>query len=388
MKTITKTCKVKLNIPKDRKKDILETLRQYNYALNFCIDEAWKPDRKIINKAKLHKLTYYPLREKTQLPANYICSARNKACDAIKGNVIKWHNRKKASKPSFKSFSFIQCDKRTVTIKDKWCTFSTINGRVKANYFLGDYQKQILDDPNYEFRTATLTYKNGNFFLNITIVKPALVKKPETVMGVDLGIKNIAVCSTGRFFKSGLLNDKRRQFREKRAKLQKKGTRSCKKVLQRLSARENRFSDWILHNISRQIVNEAVNHNVEVIAFEKLTDIREKAKRWRKKERAKVNLWAFSKLQQFVQYKALELGIDTVFIEAKHTSQRCSKCGHIEASNRNGLNFVCKHCNYSLNSDYNAAKNIAIKVLSGKSPDWTGLPSKLALKTQAIGLEV
>lgn len=386
MRTITKTCKIKLDIPKNRKQDILDTFKQYNYALNFCIDEAWKPERKIINKSTLHKLTYYPLRKKTNLPANFICAARNKACDVIRGNIIRWHNHKKASKPIFKPFSAIQFDKRTLTIKNSDCTFSTVNGRIKANYFLGEYQKQILNDPNYDFRTATLTYKNGNFFLNIIIVKPALIKQPEVVMGIDLGIKNIAVCSTGKFFGSGLLNDKRRQFRDKRAKLQSKGTRSCKKVLQRISGRENRFSDWILHSISRQIVNEAINHKAEVIAFEKLTDIRERAKQWRKAERAKVNFWTFAKLQQFVQYKALEIGIDTVFVEAKYTSQKCSKCGHIESSNRKGLSFVCKHCGYSLNADYNASKNIAIKALSGKSPDWAEPPCKLALKTEFISV--
>ncbi|MBT9150824.1 MAG: hypothetical protein DDT40_01003 [candidate division WS2 bacterium] len=382
MKAITKTCKAKLNIPEEQIQDILETFRQYNYALNFAVEQAWKPERKIINKSKLHKLTYYPLREKTNLPANFICSARNKACDVIRGNIIKWYNHKKATKPIFKPFSAIQFDKRTLTIKNRYCTFSTVKGRVNANYFLGDYQKQILDDPNYEFRTATLTYKNGNFFLNMTIVKPALIKKPETVMGIDLGIKNIAVTSTGKFFKSGLLNDSRRQFREKRAKLQSKGTRSCKKVLQRLSGRETSFNNWVLHNISRQIVNEAINHDVQVIVFEKLTDIRESVKQWRKEERVKVNLWAFSKLQQYTQYKAFEAGINTVFVEAEYTSQRCSKCGHMEAANRNGFNFVCKGCPYSLNADFNASKNIAIKVLSGKSPDWIGLPSKLALKTK------
>lgn len=382
MRAITKTCKIKLNIPEERKQDILETFRQYNFALNFAIEQAWKPGRKIINKSRLHKLTYYPLKEKTNLPANFICSARNKACDVIRRNIIRWHNHKKASKPIFKPFSAIQFDKRTLSLKNRSCTFSTVNGRVKADYFVGEYQKQILDDPNYEFRTATLTFKNGDFFLNITIVKPVLIKKPKAVMGVDLGIKNIAVTSTGKFFKSGFLNDNRRQFREKRAKLQSNATRSCKKVFRRISGRENRFVNWILHNISRQIINEAINHNAEVIAFEKLIGIRERVKQWRKKERAKVNLWAFSKLQQYVQYKALEVGIDTVFVEAKYTSQRCSKCGHIEAANRNSLNFICKHCNYSLNADYNASKNIAIKVLSGKSPDWAESPSKLALKTK------
>jgi len=386
MQTITKTCKVKLNISEDRKQDIFETFKQYNYALNFAITQAWKPERKIINKAILHKETYYPLRETTKLPANFICSARNKACDVIRLNIIKWHNHKRASKPTFKSFSAIQLDARTLTIKNRSCTFSTINGRIKADYYLGDYQKQILDDVNYEFRTATLTYKNNSFFLNITITKPALIKKPDAVMGVDCGIKNIAVTSSGKFFKSGFLNDRRRQFRDKKAKLQSKGTRSAKKVLQRLSGRENRFANWVLHNVSRKIVNEAIISNAQVIAFEKLTDIRERANYWRKKERAKVNLWAFSKLQQYVQYKALEVGIDTFFVKPQYTSQRCSKCGHIKPSNRNGFSFVCKHCNYSLHADLNASKNISIKALEGKNPSWVEPPSKLALKTKFISV--
>ncbi|MEW6170546.1 MAG: transposase [Candidatus Omnitrophota bacterium] len=383
MRTITKTCKVKLNIPDNRKSDILKTFEQYIFALNYSIDKAYEPDKKIINKSKLHKLTYYALKELTELPANYICSARNKACDIVRGNIIKWSNGKRASKPTYKAFS-IQMDKRTLTIKNRHCTFSTINGRVKADYILGDYQKQILDDPNYEFRTATLTCKNDCFFLNITIVKPALVKQPEIVMGVDLGIKNIAVTSTGRFFSSGILNDMRRQSQERRGNIQQKGTKSAHGLIRRLSRKENRFSNWILHNISRQIVNEALEKKVDVIAFENLTDIREKANYWRKKQKHRISLWAFDKLQNYVQYKALESGIDTVFVEAKYTSQRCSKCGHIESSNRNGLSFVCKHCNYSLNADYNASKNIAIKAISCKSPDMVSRPCKLGLKAEVI----
>jgi len=104
METITKTCKVKLDIPEERKPDILETFKQYNDALNFAIEQAWKPEKKIINKSKLHKLTYYPLREKTQLPANFICSARNKACDVIRFNIINGTIIKKLLSPSLNLF--------------------------------------------------------------------------------------------------------------------------------------------------------------------------------------------------------------------------------------------------------------------------------------------
>ena len=384
MRKIIKTCKVKLDIPEERKQDVFETFRQYNFALNFCINEAWKPEKKIINKSKLHKLVYYPLKEKTNLQANLICSARNKACDVIKLCVINWSKKKKATKPTFKPFCAIQLDKRTVTIKNRECTISTINGRVKAKYLLGDYQKKILDDTNYEFRTATLSYNGKDFFLNITVIKPALVKKPETILGIDLGIKNIAVTSTGKFFKAGILNDKRRQFAERRSKIQKKGTRSAHLLLKRIGGRENRFVNWVLHNISRQIIKEAKRVNAQVIAMENLNGIRESVKKWRKSEKHKVSLWAFSKLQSYIHYKALEEGIDVWFLDPKYSSQRCSRCGHIQHSNRNGGSFSCKHCGYSVHADFNASKNLAIFALEGKSPSWAGQPCKLGLKSGAF----
>ena len=387
MKTITKTCEVKLNIPDERKQDVLETFKQYNYALNFCVDKAWQSDKKIINKSKLHKLTYYPLREKTDLPANLLCSARDKACDMVKLCVINWHKHKKASKPTFAPFCAIQFDKRTLTIKNRECTFSTVNSRVKAKYLLGEYQKKMLDDPNYELRTATLTYNGKDFFLNIVIKKPVLVKKPETVIGVDLGVNNIAVISTGKFFKAGLLNDKRQQFAQRRAKIQQKGTRSAHLLLKRLGKRENRFVKWFLHNVSKQIVEEAKRVDAQVIAMEDLNGIRESVKRWRKKEKHKVSLWAFSKLQAYIQYKALEAGIDVWFVDPKYSSQRCSKCGYISRSNRpDQSHFTCKNCSYSIHADYNASKNIAIFALEGKSPSWAGQPSKLALKSGGLFL--
>jgi len=67
--------------------------------------------------------------------------------------------------PSFGPFSAIQFTKHTVTIKNRECTFSALGGRVKAKYVLGDYQKKILDDPDYEFRTGTLTFNGKDFSL-------------------------------------------------------------------------------------------------------------------------------------------------------------------------------------------------------------------------------
>jgi len=365
MKAI-KTCKVKLVIPEAREQDVLETSEQYNFAVNFCVDKAWGPKRKIVNRHELHKLTYYPLRGSTNLSATLVRSARNRARDAVRLCVVRRCNGKRVSKPIFGPFSAIQLDDRAVTIKNRECTFSAINGRVKAKYCLGSYQKKILDDPNYDFRTATLSYNGKDFFLNITVVKSVPIKKSEVVVGVDLGVNNIAVTSTGKFFKAGILNDKRRQFAERRAKIQRKGTRSAHLLLKRMSGRENRFSRWILHNVSRQIVEEAKRVNAGVIAMEDLRGIRERTKKCGKAHRRRISLWAFSELQKFIRYKALEEGIDVQFVDPKYTSRRCSKCGFIQSSNRNGSVFRCRACSYCVHADYNASKNIACLVQGGQ----------------------
>jgi transposase len=42
----------------------------------------------------------------------------------------------------------------------------------------------------------------------------------------------------------------------------------------------------------------------------------------------------------------------------------CSKCGHIDKSNRKGFTFKCLSCGYTADSDYNASKNIAGRYIS------------------------
>ncbi|RLI41175.1 transposase [Candidatus Bathyarchaeota archaeon] len=381
---IVKTCRVKLVIPEERKQDVLETLRQYNFAVNFCVNKAWEPKRKIIDRHELHKLTYYPLQENTNLSATLVRSARNRARDAVRLCVVRWSKRRRASKPVFKPFSAIQLDDRAVTVKSRECTFSAINGRVKAKYRLGSHQKKILDNPNCEFRAGTLSYNGRDFFLNIAVIKSAPIKETGTIMGVDLGINNIAVTSTGKFFKAGVLNDKRRQYAERRSKIQRKGTRSAHLLLKKMSGRENRFARWVLHNISRRIVEEAKRVGASVIAMENLKGIREHTKKCGKSHRRRMSLWAFSKLQKFIQYKALEEGIDVQFVDPKHTSQRCSKCGHICQSSRNGSVFRCGACNYCAHADYNASKNIAYLVQEGKSSFLDRVACKPALNQEPV----
>jgi IS605 OrfB family transposase len=107
------------------------------------------------------------------------------------------------------------------------------------------------------------------------------------------------------------------------------------------------------HCLSKQLTES----NNGIFVLENLTHIRSKNKG--KKLNKKIGNWSFSQFSRFLEYKAEDRGKSVLYIDPKYTSQKCSVCGHIEKSNRHGSNFRCKQCDFSLNADLNAARNIA-----------------------------
>ncbi|WP_276258010.1 hypothetical protein [Haloglomus litoreum] len=122
----------------------------------------------------------------------------------MKATVADWKKGNSRPLPRFNKPSAVY-DKRTLTIKDRSATLSTINGRVAVEYVLGDYQRSHLDDDDYEKRMGTLHYREDEdaFYLHIVIKKDVEARDGDTVLGVDLNLKNVAVTSTGSFYDGG-----------------------------------------------------------------------------------------------------------------------------------------------------------------------------------------
>ena len=45
-------------------------------------------------------------------------------------------------------------------------------------------------------------------------------------------------------------------------------------------------------------------------------------------------------------------------MDPRHTSQRCSACGHLTAANRDKEKFFCVSCGQSEHADIDAARNV------------------------------
>lgn len=114
-----------------------------------------------------------------------------------------------------------------------------------------------------------------------------------------------------------------------------------------------RTRDTLNHKYSRSLIDYAISKNCGTIQMEELTGIA--------KDKVFLKDWSYYDLQQKIENKAKEKGIDVVYINPAYTSQRCSKCGCIHEENRKEQDFVCLECGFKANADFNASQNIAIK---------------------------
>lgn len=274
-----------------------------------------------------------------------------------------------------------QMDSRTVSI---W----TIHGRLKGIPFVG-HPDQLADLQKFRKGETDLVLRDGNLYLIATLDEPAPPPiTPVGVVGVDLGIVNIAVTSNGTFHAGEELNKTRERYQRIRTTLQKKGTKSAKRRLKTRRRKEARFIKDTNHVVSKKIVAE-VERTGHGIALEELTGIRERV-RLRKPQRAKVHSWSFRQLGDFIAYKAEQKGIPVVFVDPRNTSRMCSSCGYIDRKNRKDQEtFLCRECGVSLHADYNGSLNISVLGHSQLSLD--AAPSSLPVTmrgTQAPTLVV
>jgi len=390
-----RTVNIKLSL--ENRRYLEKTIQQFKKACQMTVEEGWiEEGLKTYSKFNLQERIYGELREATDLQANLVIRAIARGAQAIKGCVERLKNGFKASKPEFTSDS-IAYDKRTLTVdlENHECSISTIEGRIDAEFVLPEKQNEYYDkylNGDWTVKQSTIEkhgYEEGEpFYLHLGLEKEnedteiETNEEDPTVMGVDLGINNLAVTSTGRFFKGNDLDQRRKRFEEIRGKLQRKGTRSAHLTLKGMAERENRYACDTLHCISKKLVEEAEEKNVDVIAFENLKYIRE-----RMPKSKQYHVWAFDKLYRYVKYKAEEKGIDVKQINPENTSKRCSKCGHIDRNNRHREKFECQNCGYELHADYNASKNIGIKLLQRRQKSSAGTGhGQLALKSGTLKL--
>lgn len=227
----------------------------------------------------------------------------------------------------------------------------------------------------YKHGQCQINYEKRKWFLYLTYTFEAgkTPLDPDKILGVDIG-ETLAICASstsewGRFvIQGGEVTRYSKQIEERRRSQQRQATycgegrigHGTKARVAPIYATEDRianFRDTINHRYSKALIEYAVKHGFGTIQMEDLSGIKGE------KDFPKfLRHWTYYDLQNKIEAKAKEQGINVVKVQPAYTSQRCSKCGCIDKENRKNQElFCCVKCGFKANADFNASQNISIK---------------------------
>ena len=341
-----RTIKVKLNLSEIDVQSLRETQKIVSDSFNDHI--TWSFEKKSWSKTTAHKDLYFSQREKfPQLPSAMLQSTRDTAIESVKALKFKFVPKKSEN-------SGIRYDKRLFTLRGQQLTLSSINGRIKSTVEFPEWCKEVVKEGKVQGVQLCWDKKkkqfNANFVFKLFDTKP---KTDGTVIGLDRGLINLVTASNGEIFGGKSVRKSQRKFLYLRRKLSSKGTHSAKRLLRKLSGKEQRFSRDVNHIIAKKLASQS---EVKTYVIEDLTAIR-RQKRGRKMNKL-LHSWAFKQFESFLTYKCEEKGISIEVVSAAYTSQKCSCCGNILKNNRQKGKYSCKKCGFKGHADINAACNI------------------------------
>ena len=338
-----RTVSIPINIPQDR---FLPLMEECACIFNEHVD--WAVENETYNKSKAHEALYQLIKARyPSIPTAFIQSVRDTSMEAVKATKGK-------KKPRKKKYSGIRFDRRTMSLRGQQLSLSCVGKRERVILDVPEYFSKIFNE--WKLKSATLTYtvSKKQFWIRLVYETETPPITPEgKVIGVDRGLKHLAVTSEGHFFSNSTIRANQRRYLHNRQTLQAKGTPSAKRQLKAMSGKEKRFSRDVNHQVSKKLANLP---DVRTIVLEDLAGIRNK--RRGKKLNKHLNSWPFYQFAMFLEYKAEYCGKEVRYVDARFTSQKCSCCKTILKVNRNKSQYKCRRCAFWLHSDWNAAINI------------------------------
>ncbi len=222
-------------------------------------------------------------------------------------------------------------------------------------------------------------FKRKRIWVMHLIMRKALPlpQEVEGTIGVDIGRKIMAAITVNHpnfpFVEQYLGKDlawKQHQFYNRRKTLQKyaaQGDRRARRALNRLRRKETTYIQTRCAQLAHEIVDLAVITR-SAIVLENLTHLRRmwtkqamKRKRGGKKTRRALNRWSYSLFHTTLTRVAQLHHVPVVFVRPQYTSQTCSQCGHRSKNSRTTRDlFRCVNCNFTVNADRNASRNLAL----------------------------
>ena len=228
---------------------------------------------------------------------------------------------------------------------------------------------------NANIKSGTITKIADRYFLSLIIKVKDIVKAENTGtkgLGIDLGIKDTAICSNGRVFKNINKTKKVKKLKKKLKREQRKMSRSyeyskSKKIklkelknfnkkklkVQKLFYRLNCIRD----DYNNKIVDEITRAKLKYITIEDLKVSNMMKNKHLSKAIQEQNFYAIrTKLINKCKERNIELRLVDTFYPSSKT---CSCCGGVKKDLKlNDRIYKCCNCGIEMDRDYNASINL------------------------------
>ena len=237
----------------------------------------------------------------------------------------------------------------------------------------------------YEFDKVTeftISKENNKYYVSFSFYTEIEGKETNGSVGIDLGIKNFAICSDGTIYENKRFYEKSlRKLKISQRKLSNKQKGSNNRDKARLKVSKlhkkvkNQRNDY-QHKVSRELVNK-----YNIICLETL-----KVKNMVKNKRLSKAIQdvSWSSFVSKLEYKVAENQGYLVKIDRFYPSSKtCSNCGCVKESLKlSERTYKCDECGFTIDRDLNASINILNVGL--KQIEATATTSGTSLKNQSL----
>ena len=296
------------------------------------------------------------------------------ACDSYK-KFFKGYSKspkfksKKKSKPSFYVDNF-KIQFTNTHVKLEKISNSTKKNKAKLNWIRLAEKGRI--PMNCKYSNPRVTFDGANFWISVGVeVEDVLETPTNSGIGIDLGIKDLAICSDNNTYKNINKTKEVKRLKKRKRKLQRKVSKKYElnkkgesyyktsniiKLENQLLKLNHRLTN-IRHNYLHQVTTEIINRKPMFIALE---DLNVKGMMKNRHLAKAIQEQCFYEFRRIITYKAEWNNIKVIIVPRFYPSSKtCSECGSINKGLKlSDREWVCQECGVIHDRDYNASVNL------------------------------
>lgn len=374
-----------------QKSKLFECAGVSRWAYNWALDmqkENYKSGGKFLSNRVLRKeLTQLKKKEEykwlNDYSNNITKQAIKDACNAYKRffngySKFPKFKSKKRTKPSF--YQDTEKIKFTKThVKLEKLTTSRKKNRQKLNWVRLVQKGRIPTGENVKYINPRVTFDGVNWWLSVGVEEEIEIKNKETeAIGIDLGIKDLAIVSNGDKYKNINKSSKMKKLIKKCKRLQRQISRKYEMNKTKIKGGENRYKYHKTKNIIKaenklrrlyrkikglrdnyihQITTSLVKAKPKYIVIE---DLNVSGMLKNKKLSRVIQEQSLREIRRQLEYKCEWYEIDLIIANRYYPSSKiCSSCGNIKSDLKlSDRKYVCDNCGLVIDRDFNASLNL------------------------------